>query len=427
MANLGFIPLLTLVIFYTINVGDGDATSVARPPNLPMSPSSSPPMPYQPLAPTPDFNQPPSNSDTTLEPAPAPYPYHHPRSSLVIKAAYWPSFDAFPASAIDTSYFTHLYYAFLLPDPITYKLNVTQFDQVKIPEFMGALGTKIPPIITLLSIGGGGNDPTVFSRMASSWATRKTFIDSTIEVARKYGFHGVDLDWEFPANEEDMSNLALLYKQWRETLVDEARTCGKSRLLLTSAVYYASKFTFDVPRSYPTYAISRYVDWVSPMCFDYHGTWENFTGEHSALFDPNTNLSTSYGIGSWIQSGVPPSQLVMGLPLYGRTWTLQDPDTNGIGAPTLGPGLGGGILNYDQIFDFNRWNSPTVKFDHETVSYYSYFGDSWIGYDDVLSIRLKIRVARSWQLRGYFFWALGQDKDWTISRQASNAWDIDEY
>ncbi|KAG2691405.1 hypothetical protein I3760_08G007100 [Carya illinoinensis] len=232
MANLGFIPLLTLVIFYTINVGNGDATSVAmHPPNF------------------------------------------------LIKAAYWSSFDAFPASAIDTSYFTHLYSAFLLPEPITYKLNVTQFDQVKIPELMGALGTKNPPVITLLSIGGGGNDPIVFSRMASSWATRKTFIDSTIEVARKYGFHGVDLDWEFPANEEDMSNLALLYKQWQEALVDEARTCGKSHLLLTSAVYYASKFT-DVPRSYPTYAITRYVDWVSPMCFDYHGKWENFTGAH---------------------------------------------------------------------------------------------------------------------------------------------------
>ncbi|KAG6698171.1 hypothetical protein I3842_08G007100 [Carya illinoinensis] len=335
MASFRFIPLLTLVIFYTINVGNGDATSVAmHPPNFPIS---------KPAA-----------------PAAAPYPYHHPRSSPVIKAAYWPSFDAFPASAIDTSYFTHLYSAFLLPEPITYKLNVTQFDQVKIPELMGALGTKNPPVITLLSIGGGGNDPIVFSRMASSWATRKTFIDSTIEVARKYGFHGVDLDWEFPANEEDMSNLALLYKQWQEALVDEARTCGKSHLLLTSAVYYASKFT-DVPRSYPTYAITRYVDWVT-------------------LLDPNTNLSTIYGIGSWIQSGVPPSQLVMGLPLYGRTWTLQDPDTNGIGAPALGPWLGGGVT------------------------------DSWIGYDDVRSIRVKIQAARSWQLRGYFFWALGQDK-----------------
>ena len=28
----------------------------------------------------------------------------------------------------------------------------------------------------------------------------------------------------------------------------------------------------------------------------------------------------------------------MGLPLYGRTWKLQDPEVNGIGAPAIGVG-----------------------------------------------------------------------------------------
>ncbi|GLT72599.1 hypothetical protein SLA2020_445200 [Shorea laevis] len=121
-----------------------------------------------------------------------------PHPNRGIKAAYWPSFGAFPASAIDTSHFTHIYYAFLLPDPTTYKLNVTPFDQTKIPDFMGAIRAKNPPVKTLVSIGGGGNDPTLFSKIVSSRATRQTFIDSTIEIARQYGFDGVDLDWEFP-------------------------------------------------------------------------------------------------------------------------------------------------------------------------------------------------------------------------------------
>ncbi|XP_059460297.1 class V chitinase CHIT5a-like [Corylus avellana] len=339
-----------------------------------------------------------------------------PHPSRGIKAAYWPSFDAFPASAIDTSYFTHIYYAFLLPDPNTYKLNVTPFHQTKIPGFIGAIRAKNPPVKTLLSTGGGGNDPTVFSKMVSSRATRQIFIDSTIEVARNYGFDGVDLDWEFPATAEDMSNLALLYKQWRKALLDEAKTCRKPPLLLTSAVYYSSKFTYGEPRSYPVEAIVRYVDWISPMCFDYHGSWENFTGIHSALRDiGNGNLSTHFGIGSWIEAGVLPSQLVMGLPLYGRTWKLRDPYVNGIGAPALGVGPGDGAFTYHQILDFNEENNATVVFDGQTASFYSYAGDYWIGYDDVQSVRLKILFARSRQLGGYFFWALGQDKGWTIS------------
>ncbi|KAI6681290.1 hypothetical protein NL676_035171 [Syzygium grande] len=341
-----------------------------------------------------------------LEPWKPFYPIHHPSKrappSRVIKAAYWPSSDEFPASSIDTSYFNHIYYAFLLPKPTTFRLNVTASDQTKLPVFTGTLQKQKPAVKTLLSIGGGGSDPNVFSRMANSSETRAAFINSTIEVARKYGFDGVDLDWEFPADEQDMSNLALLYKEWRKALADESKRCG-----------------FGTPRSYPSRAIRKHVDWVSPMCFDYHGSWENFTGEQSALYDSKSNISTSYGISSWIRAGVPPRKLVMGLPLYGRTWTLQNPNVNEVGAPAVGTGPGDGVLTYSQIVDFNLQNHTTVKFDEESVSYYSYVGVSWIGYDDVQSAQRKVRFARSQGLGGYFFWALGQDKNWIISRQGT--------
>ena len=343
----------------------------------------------------------------------------HAKPSKGIRAAYWPSFNSFPASSIQTSLFTHIYYAFLLPDPATFKLTITSDDQTKLPDFIGSLRALHPPVKTLLSIGGGGNNATVFSEMASTKQSRQVFINSSIEIARKYGFQGVDLDWEFPANVVDMSNLALLYKQWRKSLDQEAKASGKPRLLLTSAVYYASEFSvYGEPRSYPAGSISRYVDWVSPMCFDYHGSWENFTGEHAALYDSKSNISTDYGIRSWIQAGVPAKKLVMGLPLYGKSWTLQDPKVNGVGAAAVGVGPGdGGVLVYHQIVHLNARTNATVVFDKQTVSYYSYSGSTWIGYDDVGSVKLKVRFAKSLGLGGYFFWALGQDKDWTLSHQ----------
>lgn len=80
---------------------------------------------------------------------------------------------------------------------------------------------------------------------------------------------------------------------------------------------------------------------------------------------------------------------------------------------------GSETLAYYEILEFNNKSSAIVVYDSQFGSYYSYSGDSWIGYDDVESVTLKIRFARSWGLGGYFFWALGLDKDWIISRKGA--------
>ncbi|TKY58093.1 Acidic mammalian chitinase [Spatholobus suberectus] len=342
-----------------------------------------------------------------------------------VRAAYWPAGDDLSPSSIDTKYFTHIYYAFIEQDPQFFNLNVTEFHKKWMPQFINGLRYRYPPVKTLLSIGGGGSNSTAFSLMASTKHSREVFINSTIHVARQYGFNGLDLDWEFPEDERDMSNLGALFQEWHQALVVEAQIHRKPRLLLTSAVYYAStiKLIGNRPRSYPAQAIRDYLDWASPMCFDYHGAWANFTGFNAALYDPKSNISTHYGLGSWIGSGVPAQKLVMGLPLYGRTWELRDPNVHGVGAEAVGPATDtDGTLDYDEILEFNKENGATVVYDDVAVSFYSYAGTTWIGYDDGPSITKKVQFAKSLGLKGYFFWAVGKDKDWTISRQASNAW-----
>ncbi|KAJ4827139.1 hypothetical protein Tsubulata_024442 [Turnera subulata] len=387
----------------------------AYPPSVSPEPTSSPcPEPYS--GPGEPVSSPPP--PTAYPPSPAASPPYPKPGSQGIKAAYWPSFDGYEASAIDTSYFTHIYYAFLELEPATPKLNVTPFDQEKIPGFIAALRGRNPPVKTLLSIGGAAANQTLFAEMAATPETRAAFINSTIEVARQYGFHGLDLDWEYPANDKEMSDLGSLFMEWYTALYNEAVATGKTRLLLTAAVYYSWKFTnYGEPRAYPVGAINKYVDWVNPMCYDYYGPWVNITGPNSGLNDPKSNnLSTTYGIGTWIRAGASPEKLVMGLPLYGHTWTLQDPYDNGFGAVAVDAGPGNGTLNYNQILEFISENKAVVHYEGEIGSYYTYAGNIWIGYDDVMSIDSKIKFAKSMGLRGYFFWALGQDNDWTLSR-----------
>jgi chitinase len=73
-------------------------------------------------------------------------------------------------------------------------------------------------------VGGGGFSAaspthTTWSDVSSSRANRAAFISSLIDFMHKWGFQGVDLDWEFPAQQdyggktEDTANLALLIKE----------------------------------------------------------------------------------------------------------------------------------------------------------------------------------------------------------------------
>jgi chitinase len=102
---------------------------------IPAAPSYSVPSPSAvPAYPGVPASSPPLPSPVSYPSVPASRePYPSPPDHKGIKEAYWPSFDEFEASSIDTSYFTHIFYAFLLPDPVTFKLNVTPFDQQKKP------------------------------------------------------------------------------------------------------------------------------------------------------------------------------------------------------------------------------------------------------------------------------------------------------
>ncbi|KAF6137875.1 hypothetical protein GIB67_014004 [Kingdonia uniflora] len=341
-----------------------------------------------------------------------------------IKSAYWPSWDysTFPASAIDTSLFTHIFYAFLMPDAVSYKLMVSKSECSTLANFTSTLKPKVK---TILSIGGGDEDPNIFARMAATKMSRKSFINSSIEVGRKYGFDGLDLDWEFPKTPEEMQDLGELFVEWRAALKKEATDTCRPPLLLTAAVYFASDFFLaEVHRAYHVPSIKKNLDWINVMCYDYRGSWDtSSTGAHAALFDPASLVSTSDGLKSWIEAGVPRKMLVMGLPLYGHTWQLESHHIHGVGAPAVGVGPGiNAQMTFSEVMDFNNKQSAVVGFDPVTVSMYSYAGTSWIGYDGPMSITLKIGFARAFELRGYFFWAVSGDKDWKISKQASMTW-----
>lgn len=57
----------------------------------------------------------------------------------------------------------------------------------------------------------------------------------------------------------------------------------------------------------------------------------------------------------YLQLGAPREKLIMGMPLYGQSWTLASNSENGLNAPTYGPGERGpysgqgGMLSYYEV------------------------------------------------------------------------------
>ncbi|KAK9990041.1 hypothetical protein SO802_025026 [Lithocarpus litseifolius] len=98
--------------------------------------------------------------------------------------------------------------------------------------------------------------------MVGNRKTRAIFVNLSIKVARKFRFNGLDLDWEFPANKVDRSNFALLFTEWQKTIMNEAKSSGKPRLLLT--------FVMEVQNSEHGHIIE--------VCGDVQAAATSFTG-----------------------------------------------------------------------------------------------------------------------------------------------------
>lgn len=257
---------------------------------------------------------------------------------------------------------------------------------------------------------------SVLSSMVSASSKRKSFIDSSIKTARRYGFQGIDLFWVWP-NSTDLSNIGVLLDEWRAAINSEQRQPGESQLILTLAIRYLP--TIEMV-SYPIDSIRRNVDWAHVVAYDYHlPTRENFTGLHAALYNPSSNVNTDFGIREWLHKGMPPSKLVLGLPYHGYAWKLVSSQDNAIGAPASGP-----AVNIDGSMGYKAIKSYIRDYGYGAASVYNatYVVNLlttptiWINFDDVETIKAKMSYAKEKELIGFKAFQLSNDDNWVLSR-----------
>ncbi|GMY35681.1 receptor-like serine/threonine-protein kinase SD1-6 [Fagus crenata] len=321
-----------------------------------------------------------------------------------IKAGYYYSGSETVISDINSKLFTHLLCAFAYIDSSTYHLSINSSTEQKFSTFTDTVKRNNPLVTTLLSIWVGREDSSIFFSMINQSSYRKTFVHSSIETASR---------------SSDMTNFGTLLNEWRIAVDSEARNSSKSRLLLVMAGYYLPALDSV---SYPVDSMQRNLDWVHVTAYDYYvPRKDNFTHTHAALYDPLNGANTDSGIKEWKRRGFLLSKLVLGLPHHGYAWTLVDPKNNAMGAPALGPGVtADGSMGYKFIKSYVRSFPSEAAFVYNATYVVNFctIGPTWINYDDVEAIRVKISYAKQKGLLGYTVFQVGNDDNWELSRAA---------
>ncbi|KAK2160193.1 hypothetical protein LSH36_138g06003 [Paralvinella palmiformis] len=285
-----------------------------------------------------------------------------------------------------------------------------------------ALKKKNPKLKVLLALGGWkiGSEP--FVAMMNDKRKRRLFIRNVVRYLRKYDFDGLDMDWEFPGTRgsppEDKYRFTALMKDIRMAFEREAKQSGNERLLLTMAAAGGSYF---IGLAYEPEKIVRYVDYILLMTYNYHGSWNDFTGHHSGLY-PRADESggerewnQAWTIDFWLnEAGAPKEKIIVGIATYGMTFTLADPKDHGLKAAAVGGGRPGpytgesGILSYYEICQKlgAGWNSVWID---EQKAPYAYSGSQWVGYDNTDSVTYKANYIRKMKLGGAFVWSVEMD------------------
>ncbi|QHO50504.1 Chitinase-like protein [Arachis hypogaea] len=303
-------------------------------------------------------------------------------AEAAVKGGYWYYDSGLVPSAIDSSYFTHLFCAFAKLNPNTNKITLPSST---FSTFTQTVQKKNPSVKTLLSIGGGGEGSAPFPTMANSSASRKIFIDSSIQVARSNNFHGLDLDWEYPT-----------------------AVAGSDQI--SPLKYYNGE------------AISKNLDWVNVMVYDLFipSGFKTTMRPPAPLYNPGGQFSGDQGITAWMnQVGVGAKKLAIGLPFYGYAWKLVNANNHGLFAAANGGGStpsGDGTPLYSDIRSFIKNQGAKSVYNSTYVTNYCYSGTTWVGYDDTQSVFAKVNYAKGRGLLGYFAWQIGGDDSWTLSK-----------
>lgn len=351
--------------------------------------------------------------------------------------AYYPAWASLNADApyliadVPADVLTHLNYAFAnisetgeiiagYPRADTARTNHGASDKVFHGNFreLQRLKDRYPHLRTLISVGGWEWSGQ-FSTVAATAESRRRFAESAVDFLTRFGFDGVDLDWEFPATDglhpgrpEDAVNFTLLLAAVRHALREEETARGR-RYYLT----IAAPGDLGAARKLQWTEIHRYVDWINVMAYDFAGTWSQKTVLNGALYPTdrleydgsllNEQANARDLLFGYLEANVPAEKIILGVSFGGKAWYGVPNRNNGLFQP-----YGGGAVAPTTYIRATEVQHRMQEFWHEEAQVPWLFDPEtglMITFENSRSMWLKGAFARENRLGGVMLWQIAGD------------------
>lgn len=300
------------------------------------------------------------------------------------------------------------------------------------------------PILTV-----GGWDGSIYFSSSMSSSNRTTFVQSIVSMVNKYGFQGVEFDWEYPGSPNGLScntQSAQDTANLLSTLQELKTALPNITLSAATPVKPWNDATGNPSTDLSSHA--QVLDYIEIMNYDVYGdTFSKVVGPNSPLDDScapaadQTGSATS-AVKLWTAAGFSAKQIVLGVPGYGHgysispsaavqnnalvsypsfntnnpiigdSWDAAGPDACGVSQPASGDfnfwGLiEAGFLNKDGSVA----SGMTSRFDNCSQTPYVYNPNTQImvAYDNAQSFTAKGNFIKQSGLAGYALWEMGSD------------------
>lgn len=306
---------------------------------------------------------------------------------------------------------THINYAFadIKGNLAKLEFNETTKDNQKM--LTGHLGQliqikqKYRHVKTGLSILGD------FGSMVATKKGREEFVNSVVELMKKFGFDYVDLDWEFPVrgfermgvkgnpnDPEYMLDLLKIFKSEFDKIGFEAFVT----IAIPSPEFFLSVYKFN--------EINNYIKYYHCMTYDFFGIFSDVSNFASNLYSPDDKqLSVDNALKAMRKAGMPKDKMLMGIPAYATAFidneksTFPSPFDKKKSAET---GDNGYIaLNKVNFSKVKQYYNDTLKASYGYLEEFKML----LSYETTQSVTDKMDYLKENDLKGVMVWALHQD------------------